>query len=154
MKRKGMGTLFVLFLSAAAVPAGANPPAPPQPLPQPGQTIRIDGNLAQPDVRVATQTASPRVGDPDSDRFEERCYLQAPLSVTVMGTFDDVIVARHRTSSRPGDLFACADNGVLLLSRETWTALRTVEAAEARARAERERRRQAVRAIISGGARP
>ncbi|MEY4745185.1 MAG: hypothetical protein RL272_1130 [Candidatus Parcubacteria bacterium] len=147
---RNLGAIVLAAAIASATPAHADQAGQP-PLPQPGQTLHIEGNLALPDVRTATQSSPPRVGDPDSERFEENCALQAPLSLAVIGAVDgDVIVVRHRTAARRGDMFSCADGGVLLLSRATWTALRAVEAAENRARAERERRRQAVRALIAG----
>lgn len=140
-----------LILATLAFSGGLAAAAqPPTPSPAVGERITL---AARPSNGPVIMLPRPRNGDPDSPDFEANCQLTTPFELTVLGILADpgaasIIVARYRTASQDQGFLRCRDGGVLLVNREDWNTLKAAEAALARERAEQDRRREAVRAII------
>ncbi len=137
---------FAPFASAAA------PPAPP--LPKAGDSVRIDGDAQKLGQSRVLGYDTLRIGEPDSEKFEEACRPEMPFSVEVIGVIDETIVGRYRTSAKPGDFMACANGSVILTDRAGWAALRSLETAAAREKAAKEKRREQIRQLIKPAAAP
>ncbi len=147
-----------LTIVAAAViltaAASAAEPAKPAPLPKPGDAVRIDVEVQKPTLSQALNYDALRIGDPDSEKFEDTCRPSLPLSVEVIGVIDETIVGRYRSPAKPGDFMACANGSVILTDRAGWAGLKALEAAAAREKAAKEKRREQIRRLLRSPAPP
>ena len=147
--------LFVCFLfsvSASAQVVPATPGRAPLAPPKIGDTVQLDADALAFGARPLLEKSVPNVGEPDDERFENMCDLHPPFKVTVIGTFEETVVARHQDSNAKKSMFDCRNNGVILFSTAAWTSLRRAEEAVAQAKAAKESRREEVRRIISAAA--
>ncbi len=143
--RSALISALAILLSSAV--SAAAPPAPP-PRPKAGDAVRIDGDAQKLGQSRVLGYDTLRVGDPDSEKFEDACRPEMPFSVEVLGVIDEIVVGRYRTSAKPGDFMACADGSAVLTDRAGWAALKSLEAAAAREKAAKEKRRDQIRQLL------
>ena len=146
-----IAALFCSFVALAAPSARAEGQARPA-LPATGERVSVDASVYTSGLSLELIRTTVRNGDPESERFEQPCTPSSPMTAVVLGSVDDAIVVRYATSA---GMYAgtCPNGGVVLLDLAAWNALKRVEARLARQRADRERRREAVRAILRSRAR-
>ena len=139
--------IVVTIVFSCGILAAAPTPAVPE-LPAKGEAVSIDADPMKACLSVAMMHSRPRIGDPDSQNFDSECNLSTPLTAKVLGTFEDIIVVEYKASGQSFAGSPCGESSVLLMSRQSWQALKSVEAALAKEKAEQQRRREAVRAIM------
>jgi len=139
--------IMATIVFSCGILAAAPTPAVPE-LPAKGDTVSIDADPMKACLSVAMMNSRPRIGDPDSQNFDSECNMSTPLTVKVLGAFEDTIVVLYTTTGQSFAGSSCSESGILLMSRQSWQALKSVEAALAKEKAEQQRRREAVRAIM------
>jgi len=123
-----------------------------QKMPAPGEVVAVEGDATKVGLASAFLRNGPKVGDPDSARFDESCSFELPLTVTVLGVFDATIVARYETGAKPPGMFSCPCGGVILFEAEGWQALKALAREAERLKADKDHRRAKVRELVPAAA--
>lgn len=129
------------LMSASAAPTVSD-------LPAKGEIVTVDADPMKSPLSIFMMNSRARIGDPDSANFDNECNLSVPLTIKVLGAFADTIVVEYRTTGQNMSGQPCSDSSILLMSSQSWKALKSVEAALAKEKAEKQARRDAVRAIM------
>jgi len=121
-------------------------------MPAAGEVVRVEGDAVKVGLSTAFLRNGPKVGDPDSARFDESCSVELPLAVTVLGVFETTVVARYETGAKAPSVLSCPCGGVILFEAEGWQALKTLAREAERLQADKDRRKANVRALIPAAA--